>query len=379
MNFYKCLVVALFASVSGFAQEKFTEHTIEKGDNIYQIAKKYNVKPQAVLDANPEAKGVLKLNSVLRIPGVHSQSGQNSQTGTTVMHKVSQKETLYGISKQYNVSVADIEKANPNLTSEGLKAEQQIVIPVKNVSSDSNTVVATSEVVKTEEVPKTELTKNTYKKAVAQKETKFSIAKEYGITVSELEKQNPSIKRALRVGKVLTITTDKVVESAVEGEKTETIALSKNAATDEVIAKDSMKVVSTSIYDEDFVENLISHASGNIGVRYRTGGTSRDGFDCSGLMVSTFNNFDIHLPRTSFEQSQVGTKVNFEEAQKGDLIFFKTNGRRQINHVGMVVEACEGEIKFIHAAVHGGVMISSTKETYYDKKLAQINRVLKRS
>jgi cell wall-associated NlpC family hydrolase len=46
---------------------------------------------------------------------------------------------------------------------------------------------------------------------------------------------------------------------------------------------------------------------------------------------------------------------------KKDLIF-KTNGRRQINHVGMVVEAVDGDIKFIHASVSGGVMISSVKE-----------------
>jgi cell wall-associated NlpC family hydrolase len=53
-------------------------------------------------------------------------------------------------------------------------------------------------------------------------------------------------------------------------------------------------------------------------------------------------------------------ELRFEDAQK-DLIFFKTNGRRQINHVGMVVEAIDGDIKFIHASV-SGVMISSVRE-----------------
>ena len=69
-------------------------------------------------------------------------------------------------------------------------------------------------------------------------------------------------------------------------------------------------------------------------------------------------------------------KVDVENAQKGDLIFFKTNGRSQINHVGMVVEVCDGEIKFIHASVGGGVIISSIKEKYYSQRLTQINRVL---
>jgi cell wall-associated NlpC family hydrolase len=74
--------------------------------------------------------------------------------------------------------------------------------------------------------------------------------------------------------------------------------------------------------------------------------------------------------------SSYGSKINAENAQKGDLIFFKTNGRRQINHVGMVVEVCDGEIRFIHSSNHGGVIISSTKESYYERNLVQVNRVL---
>ena len=131
-------------------------------------------------------------------------------------------------------------------------------------------------------------------------------------------------------------------------------------------------------FNHDFLDQLIENASENIGTRYRTGGTSKSGFDCSGLMCTTFGAFDIKLPRTSREQSSIGTKINTEEAQKGDLIFFKTNGRSQINHVGMVVEVNEGEIKFIHSSVSNGVIISSTKEKYYQKNFTQINRVLQK-
>lgn len=121
---------------------------------------------------------------------------------------------------------------------------------------------------------------------------------------------------------------------------------------------------------------MIERASENIGSRYRTGGTTKSGFDCSGLMCTTFGAFDIKLPRTSLEQSSIGAKINTQEAKKGDLIFFKTNCRSQINHVGMVVEVCEDEIKFIHSSVSNGVIISSTKEKYYQKNFSQINRVL---
>ena len=123
------------------------------------------------------------------------------------------------------------------------------------------------------------------------------------------------------------------------------------------------------------VEQLINAASENLGARYRSGGSNPEGFDCSGLMFFTFSKFDIVLPRSSNEMSTLGTVLNSDEIRKGDLIFFKTNGRKIINHVGMVVEVLEDEIKFIHSATSKGVIISSTKEPYYKRTFAQVNRI----
>ena len=178
-----------------------------------------------------------------------------------------------------------------------------------------------------------------------------------------LERQNPKIVNRLPVGYKLSIRSLKTVEPVVEKEVI--------AATPETSGYNVK-----GFHGTDFLDQLVSTASENIGARYRTGGTTKEGFDCSGLMCTTFGAFDIELPRTSLEQSRYGVKINNEDAQKGDLIFFKTNGRRQINHVGMVVEVSDGDIKFIHASVGGGVIISSIKEKYYSKKLTQINRVL---
>jgi lipoprotein Spr len=130
---------------------------------------------------------------------------------------------------------------------------------------------------------------------------------------------------------------------------------------------------SNSIY---LVEQLINSASNKIGSRYKSGGITDEGFDCSGLMFNIFNLYNIKLPRSSFEQSKIGAVIEKKNIQKGDLIFFKTNGRNQINHVGMVVEIFEDEIKFIHSSTSSGVIISSTKEPYYQKSFAQVNRVL---
>ena len=124
------------------------------------------------------------------------------------------------------------------------------------------------------------------------------------------------------------------------------------------------------------VKQLINSASDNLGIGYRGGGINKSGFDCSGLMYSTFKNYDITLPRSSYEMAEIGRKLDQKEIKKGDLIFFKTNGRSRINHVGMVVEINDAEIKFIHSSTQSGVIISSTKEAYYKKTFAQVNRVL---
>jgi len=121
---------------------------------------------------------------------------------------------------------------------------------------------------------------------------------------------------------------------------------------------------------------IINAASDNLGVHYRSGGTTKEGFDCSGLIYSTFKKFDIELPRSSYEMAEAGTKVAVENAQKGDLIFFINRGQHRINHVGMITEINGDEIKFIHSSTQSGVIISSINEPYYKNTFAQINRML---
>lgn len=124
------------------------------------------------------------------------------------------------------------------------------------------------------------------------------------------------------------------------------------------------------------VKQLINAASEYLGTKYKSGGTTPEGFDCSGLMFSTFKKFDITLPRSSVDMAKIGRKLNEDDIQKGDLIFFRTNGKSVINHVGMVTEISDDEIKFIHSSTQKGVIISSTKEPYYGRNFAQANRIL---
>jgi len=145
-----------------------------------------------------------------------------------------------------------------------------------------------------------------------------------------------------------------------------------------VTTKSSEKSSLSTTKTNQLIDAIVATAITNVGVKYKTAGTAKSGYDCSGLVFAAFSQYNIALPRTSIEQSKTGIDLgkNTEKAQKGDLIFFKTNNNSQINHVGIVTEVTENEVKFVHTSTSKGVIISSTLEPYYQKTLVQINRVL---
>jgi cell wall-associated NlpC family hydrolase len=140
--------------------------------------------------------------------------------------------------------------------------------------------------------------------------------------------------------------------------------------------KNEADIIITEEYESYIAEQLINVASDNLGIVYHAGGTTKNGFDCSGLIFSTFKKFDITLPRSSNEMALIGNKTNLSNAKKGDLVFFINRGQHRINHVGMVVEVTEDDVKFIHSSTQNGVVISSMNEPYYKRTFVQINRVV---
>jgi cell wall-associated NlpC family hydrolase len=480
MKYFKLLlIIPLIQYSTVFSQEKLIKHTVKKGETISAISKMYKVDPTAIYELNPDCSRVLKLESIILIPR-QSLKGNTSKTISKLdlqqkIHEVQPKETLFGIAKQYEISLDELNNANPELAQSNLKVGQKINIPTKAILI--NGTMAKKEVSKLEpkkeiiltkqpidiSPPKDIISKSVIHEVVAS-ETKFGIAKFYGITVAELDKLNPILeKEALKIGQKIIVpfqeTKNKIdlkdnlvnetlkmdsklqVTKVVDVEKVKPIQESSRSQIHEVQPKETKygiakqygisiaelesqnpsivknlfvgakliisvdkefqgnstvttEIVESSVSEnkqeietiagslakwntsEELADELIRMASDNLGSRYRPGGTSKNGFDCSGLMYATFSSLDIKLPRSSHEMALIGSKIDINEAKKGDLIFFKTRGASQINHVGMVVEVNDGEIKFIHSATHGGVIISSTKEKYYEKNFTQINRVL---
>ncbi|KAF2517631.1 LysM peptidoglycan-binding domain-containing protein [Flavobacterium foetidum] len=240
------------------AQESIIEHKIQKGETAYFIAQKYKVSVDEIYKLNPESQNGIKDNQVLRIP-MHLEKTQNQlihiveaketlfglskhyhvsveaiqnanqeilasglQIGqeliipqnpdyvqpekavsSKVAHQVLAKESLFGIARQYNVSVQDLENLNKELLQNGLQIGQTILIPNKRKTLDGRVRVINQE---------------TIFHVVESKETKYAIAKKYGISIEQLESQNPEIVNGLIVGNKLAINT-KQIKPANESEE----------------------------------------------------------------------------------------------------------------------------------------------------------------
>lgn len=124
------------------------------------------------------------------------------------------------------------------------------------------------------------------------------------------------------------------------------------------------------------VKAIVSTAMKFRGTRYKYGGTTKKGMDCSGLVYTSFKKEDIDLPRTSRAMYTKGIKVPLKKATVGDLVFFKTNKNKNvINHVGLIV-ATKDRVEFIHASTSKGVTISSLNERYWNNCFVGVKRIL---
>jgi LysM repeat protein len=149
----------------------------------------YKITPHEIYRLNPNAQQGIKIGDVLKISGEPSTASSSSSE----THTVKQKETLYGIAKSHNLSVEELRELNPSV-GEGLKTGQVLIVR-KRAGTTSAATHST----------KTVKNSNSISHKVEARETKFGIAKQYGISVEELERQNPAIRQSLPVGYELTI------------------------------------------------------------------------------------------------------------------------------------------------------------------------------
>lgn len=391
MNLYKLFIIIFFLSTATLFSQKITKHTVVEGESIYVIAKKYGVTESDIYELNPKSKGaLLQLKTVLLIPSKPKKTAISDEkkkkntsknNESTEIHTAVAGESLYVIAKKYGISLEKIKEINPNLNPDAIQIGDKInIIPSKKTIAEKKnkgsnkvekpvTTIATPapvvskpevsvQVSTTPMVCEDELGNTIH--TVQKGETLYRIAKLYNVKLNVLKELNEEVVENLPEGYLLIV-------------KLGNLELAKHVN----IVVERPNVAPISLENMSKVDFLIAKASEHLGTRYRGGGTTSAGFDCSGLMFATFKNIDMTLPRSSGSMAVgAGVRIERDQAQKGDLIFFTTNGRGSINHVGLITEIIGDEIKFIHSSVQSGVVISSTKEPYYAKRFIQINRVL---
>lgn len=240
------------------------DHQVQLGESVRLISKKYLVDPAEIYKLNKFAVEGISQGMVLQIPIPRKEgaplkevvSGEIApnetngsvpvegksikpetidenvtpntdikkiviiETKTEINHKVTAKETLYSLSRDFNVSVDDIKANNPDVVKKGLKIGQIIKIPKeKNIDIQQSTSVTETTIDKTEKLKPADATQeNTSTLAVGNsiqhhkvlpKETLYSLSKKYNVTVDEIKMQNEELlKNGLQIGQTLIIKTN---------------------------------------------------------------------------------------------------------------------------------------------------------------------------
>lgn len=117
---------------------------------------------------------------------------------------------------------------------------------------------------------------------------------------------------------------------------------------------------------------LLEHVDEWYGTRYRMGGTTKKGVDCSAFVQAVYlSAFAVSLPRTAREQYKASRIISSTEIKEGDLVFFNTHGG--VSHVGIYLQ----NNKFIHASSSQGVTVSDLFDPYYLRRFIGAGRIEK--
>lgn len=190
---------------SPVSQSKSFKHTVSRGETLYSVSKMYNTSVEAIIRLNPGLTESISEGQIINIPQTQINK-VGSENVNYQYHTILAKETLYGVSRTYSVSPQSIVDANPGLSIETFSTGKTIRIPMSGTGTKSGVTTGT-------------ITENKIHK-VQKGETLYSIAKEYGVSVSEIEKANSilasQLKRNMEIVIPVNVTVDLYGGSAQE-------------------------------------------------------------------------------------------------------------------------------------------------------------------
>ena len=191
--------------------KEFTEYTVADGESLYGVSRKTGVSQEDIIKFNNKAKDGVKKGQKLLIP-LHPTVMKNNTEDSVefIIHNVAPKETMYSISKQYNVTQATIAQYNPTVEM-GLKAGQALKIPKFN--DKKKAALAAKKATSTLKHP------YSVEHIVMPKETMYGISRQYGVKQEDILDMNPELADGLKIGMTIRIPAKPLTTSSADFKK----------------------------------------------------------------------------------------------------------------------------------------------------------------
>jgi peptidoglycan DL-endopeptidase LytE len=309
-------------------------YTIKAGDSLYSIAKTYNTTFEALQALNKMPKTRLKIGQSIKVPVPQSAASANKSVNAT--------------------------DASPQA---GVKKDED----KEQASNLESKTAPTKKSTRTKEKPSKEIIMESYK--VRRGDSLLKIAKSFHITPNELQAVNKLKNNRIKAGQTIQIPVEKTYQSkaSMPAKLKVVLAASQAAFREEIPEPDP------SVKDLPLKDRLVEAGFQMLGIRYRFSGNSeKTGLDCSALVRNLFSKVNIHLPRSSRDQFKEGEKVDRDNLQVGDLVFFSSGGKTP-NHVGIYL----GNNKFLHAARRAKqVIVSDLNKLWYETRYLGARRIM---
>jgi LysM repeat protein len=290
---------------------------------------------------------------------------------TEEKYTVKPGDTLYGISQWFGVTLEALKKAN-TLDGNSIRPKQVLTIPSPREKkadegwrspSNSSTNGLSAETVRS-----TSGEMDSY--VVQRGDSLFSISTKMGLSIEEIKKINGLHTSGLKIGQILYLRKgeSRFDEQAEEFGDEEEISGSYEREREKAESAPSTPLGKWSNPEERSL--LVRVVKTFLGVPYKLGGSTLKGIDCSAFVKKIYEVFNIELPRTTREQFSIGKKVQKNQLEEGDLVFFRERGNRA--HVGIYV----GDNQFVHASSYSReVKLDYLDTPYYSKRFLRGVRV----
>jgi LysM repeat protein len=330
-------------------------HVVKQGDTLYEIAKGHGLTVNELKQLNGLSSNRLKLGQKLALdragatpvvlagsPAPANKTELSNAAKNAPMHVVKKGDSLHAIARQHGLTVAQLQQFN-NLDGDRLKLGQKLALSAgTGVSTNAG-----------DRAPKPRSKYVTVDQHVVKKgETLASVARRYHMSVKEIKRLNGLRSDRLKTGQRLALNDPYETRNP--------ILLPGDASDDEVV-----EMASTT------KSELEQAAFNYISTPYRFGGSSRKGIDCSAFVQKVFREVEVELPRSAREQYRIGEKIERDQLQKGDLIFFRTYAKFP-SHVGIYL----GDGKMIHASSRSHrVVVTSIDQPYYIRRYLGAKRI----